>query len=174
MGQVPTGNTDTTSERGNPTLWLWIPLLGISLCVCIVFPLLLIAVDACLQGFHKDPILCGAMLAEIVGFIGWACFWLIERRKLIYPFLCDLGYSTASLVGRTIRSLSEMICGILVFCTWLTLWLCLLSLAAMIFGSPSWLAAALFIVLIALGISTYVAMIIDDKLNPANGSQPQR
>jgi hypothetical protein len=174
MGHSGSSGTNTTNLREDPNRWLWIPIFGIVAIGSLLLWFFVVIGTAAVEGFHKDPVPCGVELVYLAGCVCASSCWLIVQRKHIHPFLCDLGYSIAIFVGRIVRVSTSLIFLVLAVCTGVTYVVWLLSMVALIFGFPSILALLVFIVLIALGISTYVAMIIDDKLNPTKASQPQR
>lgn len=193
MGQSASSNANTTDLREDPTQWLWIPLLGIVFLIPILLYLVLYPVAVCVVELHAHPASCGIILFLIAVSVCYACAWLIKHRARIRPFLCEVGYSIAEFIGRIIRFFSRLVFVILGLCTALTFILWLLSGVAYLFSSfDSFMEAPigtkvgaelgllpslwfpLFVLLIVLGIACYVANRVDDKLNPAKDSQPQR
>jgi hypothetical protein len=192
MGQSPTSTGNTTNLREDPNRWLWIPIFGIVVIDYFILCFLVVIGTAAVEGFHQDPILCGVGIIYIAGCVCGGCGWLIVQRKRIYPFLCDVGYTTAGFARRTVRWFSSVLFAILVLVTGLTFVLWLLSGVACLFSSlDSFMEAPigtkvgaelglfpslwfpLLVVLIVLAIACCVMNKVVDKLNPAKVSQPQ-
>lgn len=171
MGQLPAAGTNSGDLRDDPTRWLWIPIFGILATTPFLLWFISVILAASVEGFHKQPILYGGMLLYIAGCVCGSCGWLIVHRKQIQPFLCDLGYSIATFVGRVVRFSINLIFLILAVCTGLAFIGWLLSMVALIFGAPIIFSLLMFILLVILAAGFYGAMALDEKLNPAKSSQ---